>query len=132
MLQEFKKHNDELKALIGNGYTAATMERFSITKNHLSAFTKLKHDVDDIEFGDLNLEFVKDFEFYLHSVRKCANNTTFKYVANFKKIVIRAIDKEIIIKDPFKSFREKKRKKNSKEAYIRNGISETGNTSVFN
>jgi hypothetical protein len=110
VLQEFKKHNDELKALIGNGYTAATLERFSITKNHLSTFTKLKHDVDNSESGDLNLEFVKDFEFYLHSVRKFANNTTFKYVANFKKIVIRAIDKEIIIKDPFKSFREKKTK----------------------
>lgn len=110
VMEEFKKHNDELKALIGNGYTAATLERFSITKNHLSAFIKLKYDADDIEFGDLNLEFIKDFEFYLRSVRKCANNTTLKYIANFKKIVIRAIDKEIIVKDPFKSFKGKKTK----------------------
>lgn len=110
VMEEFKKHNDELKALIGNGYTAATLERFSITKNHLSAFIKFKYDADDIEFADLNLEFVKDFEFYLRSVRKCANNTTLKYIANFKKIVIRAIDKEIIVKDPFKSFKGKKTK----------------------
>lgn len=110
VLEEFQKHNDELKALIGNGYTGATLERFSITKNHVSAFIKFKYNADDLEFADLNLEFVKDFEFYLRSVRKCANNTTLKYIANFKKIVIRAIDKEIIEKDPFKSFKGKKTK----------------------
>lgn len=110
VLEEFQKHNDEMKALIGNGYTASTLERFSITKNHLSTFIKFKYNADDFEFADLNLEFVKDFEFYLRSVRKCANNTTLKYIANFKKIVIRAIDKDIIIKDPFKHFKGRKTK----------------------
>lgn len=110
VLEEFQKHNDELKALIGNGYTGATLERFNITKNHVSAFIKFKYSADDFEFADLDLEFVKDFEFYLRSVRKCSNNTTLKYIANFKKIVIRAIDKEVIEKDPFKSFKGKKTK----------------------
>jgi hypothetical protein len=110
VLEEFQKHNDEMKALIENGYTEATLERFTITKNHLTAFIKFKYNVDDFEFADLNLEFIKDFEFYLRAVRKCANNTTLKYISNFKKIVIRAIDKEIIIKDPFKRFKGKKLK----------------------
>lgn len=110
VLEEFQKHNDEMKALIGNGYTEATLERFNITKNHVSAFIKLKYNASDFEFADLNFEFIKDFEFYLRTVRKCANNTTLKYISNFKKIVIRAIDKEIIIKDPFKSFKGKKTK----------------------
>jgi len=110
VLEEFQKHNDELKALIGNGYTAATLERFNITKNHLSAFIKSKYNASDLEFADLNFEFIKDFEFYLRTVRKCANNTSLKYIANFKKIVIRAIDKEIIVKDPFRSFKGKKTK----------------------
>ncbi|MFD2938543.1 site-specific integrase [Flavobacterium notoginsengisoli] len=110
VLEEFQKHNDELKALIGNGYTGATLERFNITKNHVSSFIKFKYNADDFEFADLDLEFVKDFEFYLRSVRKCSNNTTLKYIANFKKIVIRAIDKEIIIKDPFKNFKGRKTK----------------------
>ncbi|WP_433780506.1 site-specific integrase [Flavobacterium anhuiense] len=110
VLEEFKKHNDELNALVGNGYTAATFERFSITKNHLSAFIKLKYNADDFEFGDLDLQFVNDFEFYLRSVRNCANNTTLKYIANFKKIVLRALDQEIISKDPFKNFKRRKTK----------------------
>lgn len=110
VLQEFTKHNEELQALIGNGYTAATLERFSITKNHLAAFIKFKYNAEDFEFGDLDLQFINDFEFYLRSVRSCANNTTLKYIANFKKIVIRAIDQEIISKDPFKNFKRRRTK----------------------
>lgn len=110
VLEEFEKHNDEMKALLGRGYAKGTLDRFTITKNHLTAFIQLKFKTDDIEFTDLNLEFVKDFEFYLRTVRDCSNNTTLKYIANFKKIVIRAIDKEIISKDPFKNFKGRKTK----------------------
>ncbi|WP_347052287.1 site-specific integrase [Flavobacterium olei] len=110
VLEEFQKHNDEMEALLGKGYAKGTLDRFTITKNHLTSFIKFKFKKDDHEFEDLNLEFVKDFEFYLRTVRKCSNNTTLKYIANFKKIVIRAIDKEIIHKDPFKNFKGRKTK----------------------
>ncbi|SEP07176.1 site-specific integrase [Flavobacterium sp. fv08] len=110
VLEEFRKHNDEMEALLGKGYAKGTLDRFTITKNHLTAFIKYKFNSSDREFADLNLEFVKDFEFYLRTVRNCSNNTTLKYIANFKKIVIRAIDKEIITKDPFKNFKGRKTK----------------------
>ncbi|MBB4801813.1 integrase [Flavobacterium nitrogenifigens] len=110
VLEEFQKHNDEMKALLGKGYAKGTLDRFTITKNHLTAFIKFKFKKEDVEFADLNLEFVKDFEFYLRTVRDCSNNTTLKYIANFKKIVIRAIDKELITKDPFKNFKGRKTK----------------------
>ncbi|KVV14603.1 site-specific integrase [Flavobacterium sp. TAB 87] len=110
VLEEFKKHNDEMTSLIGRGYAEGTLDRFTITFNHLTKFIKIKFNADDLEFSELNLEFIKDFEFFLRTVRNCSNNTTLKYIANFKKIVIRALDKEIIIKDPFKNFKSKKTK----------------------
>ncbi|CAI2768566.1 site-specific integrase [Flavobacterium collinsii] len=110
VLEEFQKHNDEMRALLGKGYAQGTLDRFTITKNHLTAFIKFKFNKKDLEFTDLNLEFIRDFEFYLRTVRNCSNNTTLKYIANFKKIVIRAIDKEIILKDPFKNFKGRKTK----------------------
>lgn len=110
VIEEFQKHNDEMKALLGKGYAKGTLDRFSITLNHLKAFIHFKFNIDDLEFTDLNLEFVKDFEFYLRSVRNCSNNTTLKYIANFKKIVIRALDNEIILRDPFKNFKSRKTK----------------------
>jgi integrase len=110
VLEEFQKHNDEMTALLGKGYAKGTLDRFTITINHLRAFIRLKFNTEDLEFSDLNLEFIKDFEFYLRSVRNCSNNTTLKYIANFKKIVLRAIDKEVILKDPFKNFKGKRSK----------------------
>jgi len=110
VLEEFQKHNDEMQALLGRGYAKGTLDRFTITKNHLTSFIKFKFKKDDHEFEDLNLEFVKDFEFYLRTVRNCSNNTTLKYIANFKKIIIRAIDKELLVKDPFKNFKARKTK----------------------
>ncbi|MFV8342656.1 phage integrase SAM-like domain-containing protein [Flavobacterium sp. XS2P39] len=110
VLEEFQKHNDEMTALLGKGYAKGTLDRFTITINHLRSFIRFKFNADDIEFTDLNLEFIKDFEFYLRTVRNCSNNTTLKYIANFKKIVIRAIDKEVILKDPFKNFKSRKTK----------------------
>lgn len=110
VLEEFQKHNDEMTALLGKGYAKGTLDRFTITINHLRAFIRIKFNAEDLEFSDLNLEFIKDFQFYLRSVRNCSNNTTLKYIANFKKIVLRAIDNEVILKDPFKNFKAKKSK----------------------
>jgi integrase len=110
VVEEFQKHNDEMTALLGKGYAKGTFDRFTITINHLRTFIRLKFNAEDLEFSDLNLAFIKDFEFYLRSVRNCSNNTTLKYIANFKKIVIRAIDNEVILKDPFKNFKGKKSK----------------------
>lgn len=86
LLEEFKKHNDEMSALLGKGYAKGTLDRFTITKNHVTAFIKFKFNSTDLEFTDLSLEFIKDFEFYLRTVRNCSNNTTLKYIANFKKL----------------------------------------------
>ncbi|WP_228520729.1 phage integrase SAM-like domain-containing protein [Flavobacterium sp. JLP] len=63
LLEEFQKHNEQMKELLGKGYARGTLQRFTITKNHLASFIKFKFKKDDIEFADLNLEFVKDFEF---------------------------------------------------------------------
>lgn len=110
VLEEFQLHNDEILALIPKEYAKGTHDRFVITKSHVQEFIKFKYDIEDIEFRDLNYEFVKDFDFYLRTVKKCANNTALKYISNFKKIVLRALDKEIISVDPFRRFKAKKTK----------------------
>lgn len=110
VLEEFESHNREMAALIGKGYAEGTLDRFTITINHLREFIRIKFNRVDMEFADLDLAFIKNFEFYLRTVRNCSNNTTLKYIANFKKIVLRAIDREIILKDPFKNFKGRKTK----------------------
>ncbi|SHL45311.1 site-specific integrase [Flavobacterium chilense] len=115
VLEEFLNHNNELRALVDVGeYAIGTHERFEISKKHIKEFLLFKFNLEDMEFRDLNYEFIKDYEFYLKTVKSCNNNTALKYITNFRKIVRRAIDKEIIKEDPFKKFKGKKTKTKKK------------------
>nr|WP_315242493.1 site-specific integrase [uncultured Flavobacterium sp.] len=115
VLEEFLNHNNELRALVDVGeYAIGTHERFEISKKHIKEFLLFKFNLEDMEFRDLNYEFIKDYEFYLKTVKRCNNNTALKYITNFRKIVRRAIDKEIIKEDPFKKFTGKKTKTKKK------------------
>lgn len=111
VLDELINHNNELLALIKKGeYAIGTHKRFEVLRRHIEQFLLFKYNIENIEFRDLNFEFIKDFELYLKTVKECNNNTALKYISNFRKIVRRAIDKEIISFDPFKNFKGKKTK----------------------
>lgn len=109
VLQEFDEHNSEILALVEKKeYAMGTYERYQIARSHAANYIKYKYNRDDLEFRELNFEFIKGYELYLKTVRNCSNNTALKYIANFKTIVLRAIAKDIIPRDPFKLFKSKK------------------------
>jgi integrase len=109
VIQEFQLHNDQMLALVKKGeYAIGTHIRFEISKNHVRDFMRFKYNVEDMEFTELNFEFVKDYEFYLKTVKNNSNNTALKYITNFKKIVLIALDKEFLVTDPFKRFKCRK------------------------
>jgi site-specific recombinase XerD len=110
VLEEFQLHNDEILELVPKEYAIGTYERYVTARCHVKEFMKLKYGLEDMEFRELNYQFIKNYEHYLKTVRACSNNTTLKYISNFKKIILIAIDKEIIAKDPFSSFKGKKTK----------------------
>lgn len=111
VLEEFQEHNDEIKSLIESGeYSKGTHERYITARSHVQQFIEYKYKKTDLSFGALNYSFVKDYDLFLKTVRKCSNNTSLKYISNFKKVVLRAVAKEYIPKDPFKLFSGKKTK----------------------
>lgn len=114
VLEEFKKHNDEVFSLVPSEYSKGTYDRYVTARSHVREFINYKYKCDDMEFRELDYEFIKDYELYLKTVRNCSNNTTLKYISNFKKIVLRAVAKDIISSDPFKLFKGKKVKTNKK------------------
>lgn len=111
VIEEFDAHNSEILSLVETEeYAAGTYERYQIARSHAANFIKYKYKRDDLEFRELNFDFIKSYELYLKTIRNCSNNTALKYIANFKTIVLRAIAKDIIPKDPFKLFKSKKTK----------------------
>lgn len=114
VLNEFKAHNDEIKALVLKEYALATYKRYETTRFHVTEFIREKYNSDDIEFRDLDFDFITSFEFYLKTVRNCSNNSTLKYIGNFRKIINRALDKNIIAADPFRAFKKRWTKTNKR------------------
>jgi len=97
----YNSHNENLKKMIGNGVAELTFIRHETSKNHLKRFIELKYKETDIPIADINQAFVKDYEVYLRSERKCNNNTTVKYLKNFKKIINIGIANGWVKRDPF-------------------------------
>lgn len=114
VLNEFKAHNAEIKALVPKEFALATYKRYETTRFHLTEFIREKYNSDDIEFRDLDFDFITSFEFYLKTVRNCSNNYTLKYIGNFRKIINRALDKNIIAADPFRAFKKRWTKTNKR------------------
>jgi len=107
LLEEFKKHNDEMLALVPHDYALATHKRYETARIHAKEFVKYKYNAEDIEFRDLDYDFIISYELYLKTERKCANNSVLKYIACLRKVINRAIDKDIIAQDPFRAFKRK-------------------------
>ena len=103
----FKEHNRQVAALIGTEYAQGTADRYETSLKHTQAFLKWKYKVDDINIEGINHEFIMSYDFYLRSERKCANNSTVKYMKNFKKIVLMCIDNGWLDKDPFIKYKPK-------------------------
>jgi len=103
----FKEHNRQIAALIGTEYAKGTADRYETSLKHTQAFLKWKYKVDDINIEGINHEFIMSYDFYLRSERKCANNSTVKYMKNFKKIILMCIDNGWLDKDPFIKYKPK-------------------------
>lgn len=102
-----QQHNDDILALIGNGYARGTWVKFNTVLKHLEAFLKYKYEILDIDIKKLNIEFFADFEFYLKSQKKIQVNTTAKYLKSLKKIVTECVSKNWLVRHPFIGYKFK-------------------------
>lgn len=107
LLDKFSEHNQRCEKLVGVDIRHGTLERYNTAYKHVKEFIKNKYKVNDISFMDVNYQFIRDFEYYLKTERKCSNNTTMKYIRNFHKIVKIGLANGWIKEDPFTNFKYK-------------------------
>ncbi|MBI9058356.1 MAG: site-specific integrase [Labilibaculum sp.] len=105
LLELFEYHNKQISELVGISYSPATLQRYITTLDHVKNFLKLQYNLKDISLHQIKYSFIIDLEHYLKTVRKCNNNTTYKYIKNFKKIILLAIKNEWLNKDPFAKYK---------------------------
>lgn len=109
LMEVFKHHNDQMKALINQEFSPLTFERYETSFRHTQEYMRWKYQIEDIDIKQLNYEFISNYEFWLKSERKCDHNTTVKYLSNFKKIVHICIKNGWLDRDPFVGFKMTKR-----------------------
>jgi len=105
LMEVFQEHNDKMETLIGQDYAYRTFQRYQTSLQHTRDFLMWKFKESDIDLKKLNFKFITDYEFYLKSVRKCGHNSTMKYLANFKKIVLICVKNDWLGKDPFSGYK---------------------------
>ncbi|MFL9832545.1 site-specific integrase [Chryseobacterium terrae] len=103
----FQDHNDKVEALIGQDFAPGTLERYKTSLKHTQEFLNWKYKISDIEITKIDHAFIMDYDFWLRSVRKCANNTAVKYIKNFKKIMRLCMANGWLSKDPFLGYKAK-------------------------
>ena len=105
VLNLFKKHNDDVKQLVGISKTIATYRKYEVTRRHLAEFIQSKYNISDIAINEITPMFITDFELYLRTTCKCGYNTTAKFMQFFKRIILIARNNGILIGDPFANYK---------------------------
>jgi site-specific recombinase XerD len=103
----FQDHNNKIKELVGKEYTPGTLERYTTSLKHTIEFMQWKYNISDIDITEIDHAFITDYEFWLRSVRNCANNTAVKYIKNFNKIIKICLANHWIGKNPFANYKSK-------------------------
>ncbi|GAC1314091.1 MAG: site-specific integrase [Mucilaginibacter sp.] len=103
----FEEHNNQIKALLGKEYAKGTYDRYETSLKHTKDFLVWKYGVADIDIQGINREFITSYDFYLRSELNCNNNSTVKYLKNFKKIILICIANGWLDKDPFAKYKPK-------------------------
>jgi site-specific recombinase XerD len=107
LITVFEDHNQKMKSLVGQEFEKSTLQRYETALMHTKEFMQWQHNVTDIPITKINFAFLNDFEYYLRSVRKCANNSAIKYIKNLGKIVRICLGNGWLTVDPYLNYKPK-------------------------
>ena len=105
LLELFKKHNEDVLKLIGISKSAATYQKYEVTRKQLQKFLLLKYQLTDISLKEIKHMFLCDFEVYLMTTANCIANTAAKFMQLLKCIIIIARNNGLIVIDPFANYK---------------------------
>lgn len=86
LLKLFDRLTDELKARIGIDRAAGTLPTYTYTRRALAEFIKKKFNSSDLAFGQLNEQFIREFQDFVLLDKGLAMDTLRHYLALLKKV----------------------------------------------
>jgi integrase len=102
ILELFAVHNKQMAVLVEKKeFAKGYLDVFETTYDHTSAFLQWQYQVEDLNVRKLDNFFIEQFEYYLKTEKNCGHNTSMKYLASFKKIVLNCVKNKWLQADPF-------------------------------
>ena len=86
LLKLLDRHNGEMKARVGVDRAPTTLSTYLFTYRTLSEFIKAKFKVPDLVFGQLNEQFIRDYQDFILLEKGYAVDTLRGYLSILKKI----------------------------------------------
>ena len=86
LLKLLDRHNEEMKARVGVDRAPTTMSTYVYTRRTLAEFIKTEFKVSDLAFGQLNEQFIRDYQDFCLEKKKLAMETVRHYLSILKKI----------------------------------------------
>ncbi|MGF7081553.1 phage integrase SAM-like domain-containing protein [Mucilaginibacter sp. UYCu711] len=108
-----------MKALAGQDFANGTLDRYETSLEHTRKFIAWQYQKEDFSIKKLDHYFIEQYAFWLKTVRKCNHNTTMKYLANFKKVVLICVKNKWLPGDPFINFKLTKKAISRDPRYVR-------------
>lgn len=106
LVEVFTYHNQQFEQKVKAGNRAnASLCKFKTTLDHLKSFLKKEFGLTDIPLTNIKHSFAEDFEHYLTITEKLQNNSAMKHIRNTKKVLLLAVQKDWLNKNPIAGFR---------------------------
>lgn len=71
LLDIFREHNKKYRVLIGKDVVEATVLRYERAVRYLEEVLKKEYKVNDIPLGNINHQFVEEFEYFNKTKKLC-------------------------------------------------------------
>lgn len=107
----YNSYLKKLHKLIGKEIKETTYKKFEYVGNDLKKFVKYRFGKNDIPLGDLKLQFLEDFDYYLKTKKKQKQVTINKAIQRFRKVIKVASAEGLISNDPFALYKAKRVRK---------------------
>ncbi|MFR9598382.1 MAG: phage integrase SAM-like domain-containing protein, partial [Rikenellaceae bacterium] len=104
LCEVYQEHNERCRSLIGIDFAESTVLKFDSSLKSLRDFIWVKYRKKEYRLQDLDVDFMRDFDFYLKTVRKCQHNSAIKHLKNLKKIVRQAVNSNLLERNPFAAY----------------------------
>jgi site-specific recombinase XerD len=104
LLKLFEEHNLEYEKRVGIDRAGSSYYIYVNSRRILSGFIKSKYGPDDFPLTQLDMPFINNYDFYLRVDVRLSANTMVRHIIILKKLVTRAINQGLILRDPFPDY----------------------------